>query len=55
MGVLLLEVAVSGFVLGAVMFGIGLLAIRAATRGISVPEMQRREPQPLEDLVLASV
>ena len=55
MGVLLLEVAASGFVLGAVVFGLGMLAIRVATLGISAPETQRTEPQALEDLVLASV
>ena len=55
MGVLVLEVAASGFVLGVLVFILGLLAIRLATPAAIAPQTHRQEPQALEDLVLASL
>jgi hypothetical protein len=54
MDLLLLEVTLSGVVLGALMFGFGLLAIHFATSATDVPEPARSELQAPEDLLLAA-
>ena len=50
MVVLVLQVAVSGLVLGGLVLALGLLAIRLATQTTCVQRPPREEPRALADL-----